>query len=225
MNGWSNRNAVTRFNQSLWHQRKRVYALMILLMTALVMMKNSYAVDDFASISQRIEKPMVLRGQFKQQKQLKGLQKPLLSSGKFVLSRDYGLLWQTLKPFASDLKLNKQEISASQNGTTQFKLDAGQQANIGMITSMIFSLLNGDFSHLQDNFSIQAQQQGNTWQLLLLPKHAAWKQFLTKIDLSGQQYVEHILLSEANGDITQIDLHNQTDQPAQLSVQEIQQIK
>jgi hypothetical protein len=51
------------------------------------------------AITQAVARPDVLRGQFSQEKQVSGFRNPLRSQGRFVVARQHGVIWTTLKPF------------------------------------------------------------------------------------------------------------------------------
>lgn len=161
------------------------------------------------AVRERLQQPEWLRGEFTQTKKVPGFAKPLVSRGDFVLARGCGVLWRTRKPFASELRLTQNEIRATQGGQTSMRLDAAREPAVRLITTLMFSLLNGDISGLADVFELSGSTKGASWQLLLSPKPGALQQVLKKVELEGDGFVRRIQLFEANGDESLIQLAGQ----------------
>ncbi|MCV2350881.1 outer membrane lipoprotein carrier protein LolA [Paucibacter sp. Y2R2-4] len=174
-----------------------------------------------AAVRERLQQPAVLRGDFEQSKQVQGFAKPLLSRGDFIVARERGVLWRTKTPFASNLRLTRDEIVATQgNGAVAFRLDAGKEPSVRIINGLMFSLLNGDIAALSEYFRIEGQIDGRRWQLQLQPRQAALSKLFKAIELNGDSHVTSIRLDEANGDLTQLRFSAQRSEPARLSADE-----
>lgn len=183
------------------------------LLTALVLCfisAGGMAADLAASVKARLSQPDILQGRFEQSKQVAGFKKPLISKGDFLVGREHGVLWRTLSPFTSELKLSRDEIVARQGGEVVFRLNAGKEPSVRMINSLLFSLLNGDITRLSELFQMDGSISGKSWQLQLTPKQATLGKIMRKIELSGDQFVRRIDLNEANGDQTSIRFSDQT---------------
>ncbi len=161
------------------------------------------------AIAQRLTQPEVLRGEFTQRKSVAGFSKPLQSTGRFLVARKYGVLWQTQRPFAGELRLTRNQILASHNGVETFRLDAEREPAISAINGLMFSLLNGDISALAEHFSITGDVDGARWQLVLDPRQPTLAKIMQQVQLRGDQHVQKIIISEANGDHTEIEFRNQ----------------
>ncbi|SEL71286.1 Outer membrane lipoprotein carrier protein LolA [Roseateles sp. YR242] len=167
------------------------------------------AVPDLGqAVHQRLKQPQWLRGDFTQTKKVPGFTKPLVSRGEFVLARGLGVLWRTIKPFASELRLTRDEIRATQGGQTAMRLEAAREPAVRVINTLMFSLLNGDVSGLADLFDLSGEVKGDKWQLALLPKPGPLRQVLKQVALEGDSFVRRIQLFEANGDESLIQLDN-----------------
>lgn len=161
------------------------------------------------AVRERLQQPEWLHGEFTQTKKVPGFAKPLVSTGNFVAARGRGVLWRSLKPFASELRLTQNEIRATQGGQTAMRLDAAREPAVRLITTLMFSLLNGDVSGLADVFELTGTTKGASWQLSLTPKPGALQQVLKKVELEGDGFVRRIQLFEANGDESLIQLTGQ----------------
>jgi len=180
-----------------------------LLIAAVLPLATKAAPDLAQAVRERLQQPEWLRGDFTQTKKVPGFAKPLVSTGNFVAARGRGVLWRTLKPFASELRLTQNEIRATQGGQTAMKLDAAREPAVRVINTLMFALLNGDVSGLADLFELSGSAKGAGWQLALTPRPGPLQQVLKKVDLEGDGFVRRIQLFEANGDESLIQLANQ----------------
>jgi hypothetical protein len=139
-----------------------------------------------------------------------------VSGGNFVAARGRGVVWRTLKPFASELRLTQNEIRATQGGQTALRLDAAREPAVRVINTLMLALLNGDVSGLAELFEVGGSVKAGGWQLALVPRAGALQQVLRKVELEGDAFVRRIQLFEANGDESLIQLANpRTDGPAE----------
>ena len=199
-------------------------ALLLAVALASLMTGNAQAAPDLAqSVRERLVQAPVLRGEFEQQKQVQGFAKPLVSKGSFVVARERGVLWLTRTPFASQLRLTRDEIKATQNGAVAFRLDASKEPSVRVINGLMFSLLNGDIGGLTELFKVDGSAEGKAWQLHLTPRSSALTKLMTSIDLSGETQVRSITIQEASGDKTVIRFSAQSSEPANLTAEEAHQ--
>jgi len=189
------------------------------LLIAVLPVAAQAAPDLALAVRERLQQPEWLRGDYTQTKKVPGFAKPLVSTGAFVAARGRGVLWRTLKPFASELRLTQNEIRATQGGQTAMRMDAAREPVVRLITTLMFSLLNGDVGGLADLFELSGSAKGANWQLALVPKPGALQQVLKKVELEGDSFVRRIQLFEANGDESLIQLANQrTDGAPELGL-------
>lgn len=168
-----------------------------------------------AKIQSMLAKPAILCGSFEQSKQLSGIKKPLLATGRFCVVNGKGVLWRTLKPFPNTLRLTRDEIVQFQGERVAVRLAATQEPTVRMINSVLFSLLAGDLSQLDKLFEIDgsvdhAKADGKSdgkdagWQVALKAREPALARAIGTIALDGGAYVKHISMQEASGDRTNI---------------------
>jgi hypothetical protein len=151
-----------------------------------------------------LAKPKVLCGNFEQTKQLAGLKKPLISSGRFCLVADKGVLWRTLQPFPNTVRLTREEVTQSQGERVTMRLSAKQEPTVGVINRVLFSLLAGDFGQLEKFFELDGKVVKNSWSVTLKARDAGLAKALGAISLDGGAYVTNIAIDEASGDRTRI---------------------
>ncbi|HEY9034021.1 MAG TPA: outer membrane lipoprotein carrier protein LolA [Pseudomonadales bacterium] len=148
-----------------------------------------------ADIAARLQQPAVLHGRFVQQKHMAVLAVPLVSQGAFTVVRDHGVIWQTEKPLASRLLINKDGIRGA---------DIGDSRAMAYIGNILHAILSGDLSALEQQFEIAASSSENRWQLQLVPRSSLLKKAIMAIELQGDQHIRQLQLQEAGGDRTDI---------------------
>lgn len=177
---------------------------------------------ELAQISAQLKAPAVLRGEFTQSKLISGFTNPLRSSGRFVLARDRGVLWETLQPFPSTIVLSQQQLlSRSDDGHTQVLISAADSSATGAIHALLMALIIADFDQLGAQFQIQPIAAERGWALQLTPTDALLQQVFSAVQLAGADYVERVQLAEPNGDQTDIAFAQLSGEPAQLSAEEV----
>ena len=157
-----------------------------------------------AKIQAMLAKPPVMCGRFDQTKQLAGMKKPLASSGRFCVVAGKGVLWRTLRPFPSTLRLTRDEIVNYQGDRVAMRLDAKTEPTVRMINSVLFSLLGGDLAQLETLFDIDGSVDASSWNVTLKARAPALAKAIGGIKLDGGAYVKNIVISEAGGDRTSI---------------------
>ena len=178
--------------------------------------------DALSAVQQRVAQVTVLRGEFTQEKRIEGFKNPLRSQGRFLLARDKGVVWTTLKPFPSEVVLTRDRIlSRQRDGSTRVELDARQQPALRAVNEMMFALMSGDVKALTGRFDAQPQLlPNNGWKLVLKPKPGAVAQAFNSITLEGDRYVRRVGIDERNGDRTQLQFSGMTETPARLTADE-----
>lgn len=164
----------------------------------------SHAAAPIATIQSMLSKPKVLCGNFQQSKQLVGFKKPLVSTGRFCVVAGKGVLWRTLQPFPSMLRLTPDEIVQTQGERVAMRLDAKQEPMVRTINAVMFALLAGELAQLESMFDIDGSVRGDTWGVFLKPRDAALTKAIGGVQVEGSTFVKNILISEAGGDKTRI---------------------
>lgn len=155
-------------------------------------------------IQKMVARPPIMCGEFEQQKTLVGLKKPVRSTGRFCAVTDKGVLWNTLTPFPSTLRLSREEIVQSQGDRVTSRLSAREEPTVGVISDLLFSVLAGDFARLKSGFKIDAAVTLPSWSAKLVPKESGMRRVISAIELGGAEYVQKITMIEASGDRTVI---------------------
>ncbi|MDE1460354.1 outer membrane lipoprotein carrier protein LolA [Spartinivicinus poritis] len=154
-----------------------------------------------------------IKGEFNQEKHIKVLSRPLKSSGKFNLSEQQGLIWNTQQPTKNRIKVNsiglyewKSSGSDFNQGQWQIKPES-QSAGFSRYAKSFQALLNADIKQLQQEFDLYWQHTPNNWQLGLKPKQSSQlAKLISWIKVVGSDRVNMIQIREQSGDFSQIGL-------------------
>ena len=176
----------------------------VLLAAALALFNPAQAAAPVAQIQAMLAKPAIMCGRFDQTKQLAGMKKPLASNGRFCVVAGKGVLWRTLQPFPSTLRLTRDEIVNYQGDRVAMRLDAKTEPTVRMINNVLFSLLSGDLGQLDSLFEVDGTVDANSWNVALKARQPALEKAIGTIKLDGGTYVKNIVMSEAGGDRTHI---------------------
>jgi outer membrane lipoprotein-sorting protein len=171
---------------------------------ALAAAGSTQAAVPSAKIQAMLAKPAVMCGRFDQTKELAGMKKPLASEGRFCVVAGKGVLWRTLKPFPSTLRLTREEIVNYQGDRVAMRLDAKTEPTVRMINNVLFSLLSGDLGQLDSLFEGEGSADATSWNVALKPRQPGLEKAIGTIKLEGGSYVKQIVMNEASGDRTTI---------------------
>ena len=179
---------------------KRIFLILSLALSC----GAAQAAAPVARIEAMLSKPAIMCGRFDQTKQLAGMKKPLASQGRFCVVAGKGIMWRTVKPFPSTLRLTRDEIVAFQGERVSMRLDAKQEPTVRMINSVLFSLLSGDLGSLDTLFDVDGTVEATSWRVALKARQPALAKAIGAIALEGGAYVKTIRIDEAGGDHTNI---------------------
>lgn len=160
---------------------------------------------DLGELQRQLGTPAVVRGQFVQEKHLRGLPQPLTSQGRFVLAREHGLLWLLHSPLAQDYRIDASGIARRTPAGWQRQ---DQQERGSSQQRLFLAVLQGDSHALERDFALELSGQADAWQLRLTPRAALLQQIFTRIEIRGGALVEEIVLYETQGDQTRLRLQD-----------------
>lgn len=161
------------------------------------------ATISLADITAQLRRQPEPAGTFTQTRYLRGMNRPLIASGRFALQQGI-LYWNLEKPFASSLRITADGVSQWQDGGWQHT-DAAAADDAQ--TRLFLTFFSADEATLNEYFSITAGGETAAWTLQLLPKAALMRQVFTRIDIRGGAYVEQVTLEEAQGDKSELRFH------------------
>jgi len=163
-------------------------ALLLLLLSS----NLSYGNDVLTQSNARLVRTTVTQGMFQQEKHLKFLRKPLISTGTFTYDQNKGVIWKTITPIPSILLVNDAHLLIGE----------GEQALPPAFGRVFKALLGGELNRLSEGFEIIGKEQKTSWQLQLTPKDELLKKAIKSITLSGDSELRQLELNELNSNLT-----------------------
>ncbi len=146
----------------------------------------------------RMARSAALSGRFVQTRTLKGLARPLRSSGRFAYARDHGVLWSVQQPFAEDYVFSGDRLIATGG--------ASPPAFGTEIARLLTALFTLELTALERSFALQAQRDKSGWNLRLIPRHRALSAALREVRLEGRRHLQRVRIEDDDGNLTRIDL-------------------
>jgi hypothetical protein len=184
-------------------------ALRTLYLLGLLCLSSQALAFDLAQLSEQLAKPAMVRGSFVQEKHLRALPQPLVSQGKFVLAKNFGLLWLLETPLRQDYRITNAGIARreTQGGANVWKLLPGKSAGAEQ-NRLFLAVLQGDSSGLQRDFDLKLKGSADSWQLELVPRSLFLQQVFKQINIEGGELVRRIELLETQGDRTVLKMND-----------------
>lgn len=164
--------------------------------------------DALARIGAQLEQYPVVRSEFVQTKQMAALKRPLVTSGRLVYARQFGVLWQIEAPFRMSYLLGEERIVEIGSDGARRERGMREVPGLAQVGQVFRALLGADAGALQPYFDLAVHGDPGRWEIVLTPRQAQLAQFVKEMRLSGGRFVETISISEAGGDSTQIRLRN-----------------
>lgn len=148
-----------------------------------------------------------LKGGFQQSKKIRVIKKPLVSEGDFILLKGKGVIWRTLKPMASTLRISRDDIAELKGGKAAILVSMKDQPALGIIGKVLFAVFSADVDELKRHFDfvrVDPPDSSGHWSADLRPRDAMVRKGVERIGIEGGRFVEAITLGEANGDVSVI---------------------
>ena len=177
---------------------------------------------DLEAIKKQLAPFVTLRGSFEQSKKIRVIKKPLRSEGDFALLKDKGVLWRTLTPMTSVLRVSRDDISEIKDGKATILISMKDQPALGIIGKVLFAVFSADVDELKRHFKfthVARPNQDGHWEASLRPRDSMVRKSVELIKLEGGRTLESLTLDEVNGDSTLIRFKN-VDENKSLSKEE-----
>lgn len=185
----------------------------------------AYAVT-LEELQQRFAHQPVVRANFTQVRQIQGIPHPLSSSGQMLVSQHKGLWWHQQKPFPLTLLLDDNHMVQVMSGQTPQVITADSNPQLFQFNHLMRALFQADRAVLEENFNIEFNDLGQEkWRLILTPKTSPLDKLFTAITLNGQTHLDAILLTDRQGDRTELSFSHHQLTPETLSHEEEQYFK
>lgn len=170
-------------------------------------------------VVKRLSEIEVVQGAFNQQKKLQGLAYSLNAQGKFIFWRAHGLYIATEKPFFNAMTITGSDIiSWQQNGTGSI---AAEQSGLIQreINKTLLAFFSADIALIQQRFIADWVFEQEQWQLTLTPRLDLIKKNMRIAVMNGDQFLQKLVVTAANGDETTIEFNSQVESAVPTSAQ------
>lgn len=157
------------------------------------------------AVRARLALAPVTQGEFLQTRRLAQIKKPLVSSGRFLVARGVGVIWENVAPFAQTTRLTKNEILQTRGQETIARFSADKEPVVGVVNAILFGVLSGDIEALAQRFDYSGKMTGDAWRLDFTPKDANLARLLHGLSLSGGRDIQEVEITSAAGDVTRIE--------------------
>jgi hypothetical protein len=156
----------------------------------------------------KLRDAQVLAGQFRHSRELREIPKPLIALGEFTFARDLGVYWHTRQPFDSVVVLTGDGLAQSDEGGPVQRISAEGQPAVRLLKNIFMALFTLDTKSLARDFDLFGveDQKENRWTLGLKPRAKAIAGVFREATVAGADEVQQIVLTDAQGDRTVIDL-------------------
>jgi hypothetical protein len=161
-----------------------------------------------AAPARNLASAKVLSGHFVHHKHLAEVPQPLTANGEFTYARDLGVYWHTQQPFDSVFVLTQRGIVQRDEGAETIRLSAQEQPAVRVIADIFLALFTLDVSSLSSTFDLYGKSQGERWIVGLRPKSATIGSVFRQATITGEKDVEQVVLVDAHGDRTVIELED-----------------
>ncbi|GAB6854116.1 LolA-related protein [Asaia astilbis] len=162
-------------------------------------MRAQYGLND---LMQDLAQVKMADGQFEEIRQSKLLASPVKSSGTLHYSAPDFMQKTVQAPEKQDFILKGNEATLVMQGKTRH-FSTGQAPQLAGLVNGMRATLAGDGSTLDRLYETRFSGTRNEWQLLLIPRDAKLRQFLSWITVSGSDaIIEKIVSVSASGDLS-----------------------
>ena len=72
------------------------------------------------------------------------------------------------------------------------------------VNAMLFAVMSANLAELAQHFEVTGQVNSKSWTLHLVPRDPTLAQWLSAVDLQGNQFVQEVKLQELRGDASMI---------------------
>jgi hypothetical protein len=147
---------------------------------------------------------------FVQQRRIAALDRPLVSRGSVSVSED-GFVWRQQAPYPVSLSFDGTAIVETSTLDGHATTRTVRDPITNNLTRTLFQMMTGSWQQMQGSFAIHALTPPDEadWALAMKPHDEAVSEVIPRIVLTGNRFVDTILVEDNHGNTTRIELSNQ----------------
>lgn len=162
----------------------------------------AHADELLGSILKRLAEPRVVRAQFVQERTLADLERPTLSRGRIIVSREQGVLWQIESPVKLTLAFTPSGIIQTGADGVRRRQAQRRGAVETETARLMQGILGANEESLKATFDAQAAGSLERWTIRLAPRARETARYLREVRLAGGSRMETIEIEETSGNYT-----------------------
>lgn len=148
-------------------------------------------------------------GKFSQSRFLDGFDKPILSEGRFFLLPKTALIWQTVKPFKTQMVVDKDGITQFIAGREVSKLSIARFPALAILRDVLEDSLSGNWGSLEEMTGSKILESANSWQLEFVPASTDEKFPFAALSFEMTDYLDKIEIRNGENDLDVIKFFDQ----------------
>ncbi|MDO3512052.1 outer membrane lipoprotein carrier protein LolA [Ralstonia pseudosolanacearum] len=202
--------------------------MLALLLASAAALANPVLADDtrdstvVSQVAAQLGRARGVRARFTQTQTLLSMQRPLISTGTLLFSRERGVIWQIEQPLRLTYVVTEAGVRTLDAAGKPVPGSQRNAAGIAQVSRMMRAMLGGDLSAMYSQFDVAAQGTPAHWRLRLTPTQPQLAQALRGLDLHGDTYVRGITIRAVSGDETRLEFTDSasvdTLSPAELAL-------
>ena len=150
-----------------------------------------------------------VRAEFVQTRSNPALAQPQTSQGQLLFALGHGMLWQTQTPYQETLALSG-DRSARIDAQGHLQPMRGERG-VSQISQMLQSMLAGKPDDVLRQFNVEARGTPMQWTLHFTPQQERMARVLSRIELSGDAFLQGIRIQMQDGSSTDIRFNHTRD--------------
>ena len=155
-----------------------------------------------------------LTADFRMQKHVPGVSRPLPGKGRVVSDPSEGLIWETTFPLQHVRVFGKKRYAATDE-KGELRVQDHQAANF--MSELASQSPRELVTRLNRSFFVSCSQKDKSYSLILSPKNGTLANYLTEFALAAQDgKITHATITQADGTITRLQFDN-VKLPAEVS--------
>ncbi len=169
----------------------------------------------FEQVLERLSSTRTVRGEFMQNREIRALRRPLVSSGRFIVS-DIGLYWEQTAPFASVLIADGERLVQGVGDQPRVTLRAADQPVALAISEVLLGIFRGQRADLEELFDV-GFEPGEHWSLELTPRSSPLSEVVRDIDVEGSRYIDRVIVRGRAADELTVTFSGVSTEPDELN--------
>lgn len=155
----------------------------------------------------------IVQGDFKQTKSIKKLNRDFVSTGTFSISKKSGVVWNTQKPFPSELTVSDSSITErSANGAVR-TISTKDNPIFAEFSKVIKAMLFGNISELEANFKLFYEKSPSDYKdgfrVGLVPREPAMRKVIANIVMDVSSLLHRVVIIDGDGNPVIYEFSNQ----------------